>query len=109
MESYKQSCVIDANGIYQEFVLVLLPADGNQQIVGYALKSGEMLLDVNKPVGIVKAHWTGAAWEEGATAEEITAWEAEHPAPEVPPPSQLDSVEAQSTYTAMMTNTLLEG
>jgi hypothetical protein len=37
---------------------------------------------------------------------EIDADRAAIPAP---PPSQLDSVEAQSTYTAMMTETLLEG
>lgn len=37
---------------------------------------------------------------------EIDAGRASIPAP---PPSQLDSVEAQSTYTAMMTETLLEG
>lgn len=40
------------------------------------------------------------------TDAEIEADRASIPAP---PPSQLDSVEAQSTYTAMMTDTLLEG
>ena len=40
------------------------------------------------------------------TDEEIEADRAAIPAPG---PSQLDSVEAQSTYTAMMTETLLEG
>lgn len=40
------------------------------------------------------------------TDAEIYADRASIPAP---PPSQLDSVEAQSTYTAMMTETLLEG
>lgn len=40
------------------------------------------------------------------TDAEIEADRASIPAP---PPSQLDSVEAQSTYTAMMTETLLEG
>lgn len=40
------------------------------------------------------------------TDAEIDADRASIPAP---PPSQLDSVEAQAAYTAMMTNTLLEG
>lgn len=43
----------------------------------------------------------------------VTSWIAgEIPEPEpasVPEPTQLDRVEAQVTYTAMMTNTLLEG
>jgi hypothetical protein len=110
---YKHCCVINASGYYQTFVLVLLEPqeDGTveNKVQGYDLLTGEQLIEATPPTGFVKAHWTGAAWEESATAEEIATWEAEHPAPEAPPPSQLDSVEAQSIYTAMMTNTLLEG
>lgn len=36
-----------------------------------------------------------------------TIGEAYNPPP--PPPTQLDRVEAQATYTAMMTDTLMEG
>ena len=37
------------------------------------------------------------------------AWKASLPPDLEPEPTQLDRVEAQATYTAMMTNTLLEG
>ena len=51
------------------------------------------MLDVSQPLkrlhaggaGFVKPRWDEdtAAWVEGATAEELAAWEAKHPAPEV--------------------------
>lgn len=48
-------------------------------------------------------------WEDGEvvkrTAEEI---EADMPEPAEPQPTQLDLIEAQVTYTALMTDTLLE-
>lgn len=115
MKNYKHCCVINATGYYQTFVLVLLEPqeDGTveNKVQGYGLLTGEQLIEATPPTGFVKAHWTGSAWEEGATAKEIAAWEEEHPAqePVVSPPSQLDSIEAQAAYTAMMTNTLLEG
>ena len=37
------------------------------------------------------------------------AWKASLPPDLEPEPTQLDRVEAQATYTAMMTDTLLEG
>lgn len=98
-------CVVDADGFYKIFVTVQTEqgADGKQAetVLGYKLKEGERLLDVQPPLikvhagssGFVKPRWdsTAETWTEGATAEEIADWEAEHPAPEEPedptPPS----------------------
>lgn len=41
--------------------------------------------------------------------EALDAYKASLPEPVEPPPTQLDRVEAQATYTAMMTDTLMEG
>ena len=57
--------------------------------------------------GIPRYRWDGSA-AVLRTAEEIEADRAALPKPE-DTPTQLDRVEAQATYTAMMTDTLLEG
>lgn len=41
--------------------------------------------------------------------EALDAYKASLPEPVEPEPTQLDRVEAQATYTAMMTDTLMEG
>ena len=47
---------------------------------------------------------------EGNVVVKMTAGTVPEPEPEpTPEPTQLDRIEAQSTYTAMMTGTLLEG
>lgn len=47
---------------------------------------------------------------EGNVVVKMTAGTVPEPEPEITPaPTQLDRVEAQSTYTAMMTGTLMEG
>lgn len=95
--NYKHCCVVGADGAYKTFVLVLLEQgqDGEttETVQGYTLAEGERLLDVHPP--IIKAHagstgfvcprWDEDAetWVEGASAEELAAWEAEHPAPVV--------------------------
>ena len=93
--NYKHSCVVDANGVYQTFVLVLLGQDGDgaqtETVQGYTLAEGEQLIDTAPPAmrqhagttGFISPKWaTGtSAWIEAATAEEIAAWEAEHPDP----------------------------
>lgn len=95
--NYKHCCVVGADGAYKTFVLVLLEQgeDGEitETVQGYTLAEGERLLDVHPPIiknhadspGFVYPHWdvASAAWVEGATAEELSAWEAEHPAPVV--------------------------
>ena len=95
--SYKHCCVVDADGAYKTFVLVLLEQGEDAEITGtvqgYKLGDGEQLLDAQPPLykvnaggaGFVKPRWDEgtAAWVEGASAEELAAWEAEHPAPAV--------------------------
>lgn len=89
----KSCCVIDAKGFYKAYVLVQTD-DQKQTVVGYTLQAGERLLDSETTpdskqhadgAGFVRPRWDedAAAWVEGATAEELAAWEAEHPAPEV--------------------------
>ena len=118
--NYKHCCVIDADGYYQTFVRVLLPEDAVPQVQGYLLKNGESLVDMETPanppyagaIGLVRPRWDelSNAWVEGATAEEISEFDAEHPAPTQPEPqpTQLDRVEAQTMYTALMTDTMIE-
>ena len=91
---YKHCCVVDADGVYKTFVLVLMEQGENpENVQGYTLAEGERLLDAPPPgikmqaggAGFVKPRWDedAAAWVEGATAEELAAWEAAHPAPAV--------------------------
>ncbi|WP_125116502.1 hypothetical protein [Agathobaculum sp. Marseille-P7918] len=95
--NYKHCCVVGADGAYKTFVLVLLEQDEDgettETVQGYKLAEGERLLDVLPPIikvhagspGFVCPCWDEDAetWVEGATAEELSAWEAEHPAPVV--------------------------
>lgn len=98
--NYAHYCVIDAQNAYKMFVLVLLEQDGTgmqkEVIQYYTLLEGERLIDAAPPVirpyagadGFIKPVWEGSEWMESATDEEITAWEAEHPAPPSPTPSR---------------------
>lgn len=95
--NYKHCCVVGADGAYKTFVLVLLEQgeDGEttETVQGYKMAEGQRLLDVHPPIikahagspGFVYPRWDddAAAWVEGATTEELAAWEAEHPAPVV--------------------------
>lgn len=92
---YKHSCVVDADGVYQTFVLVLLEqneeGETTENVQGYKLAEGEQLIDTALPAmrqhagtaGFIKPKWDAESngWIEGATAEQVTAWEAEHPDP----------------------------
>ncbi len=89
----KSCCVVDAQGFYRAYVLVQTDGD-KQTVVGYTLQAGEVLVGSDTTpdrkqhaggAGFVKPRWDedAAAWIEGATAEELAAWEAEHPAPAV--------------------------
>lgn len=111
--NYHYSCVIDADGHFKELVLVV---DGAVQ--HYTLGEGDALVAAAMPDmrghagdgGFVSPVWdvSTGRWTESASAAEIAAWEAENPAPVViEVPSQLDMIEAQVTYTALMTDTLL--
>lgn len=93
----KHYSVVDENNNYITLVRVRAEQDADgtptETVLGYKLKEGERLLDVQPPLikdhagsaGYVKPRWDedGAAWIEGASAEELAAWEAEHPAPVV--------------------------
>ncbi|MFQ9126749.1 MAG: hypothetical protein ACLR4Z_08145 [Butyricicoccaceae bacterium] len=59
----------------------------------YTLKDGEQLVDASPPsmrqhagsTEFISPIWDGSDWQETATADEIAAWEQEHPAPEIKP------------------------
>ena len=93
MGDTKYFCVVDANCFYSAYVLARV--DGEKiDVIGYNMQDGERLVEsqtapdrklhAGSP-GFVKPRWDedAAAWVEGASAEELAAWEAEHPAPEV--------------------------
>lgn len=100
-------CVVDADGQYVEFVEVTVTYDDKYETEGalfepycYALKDGESLVESPKPPtirphagadGFIAPVWEAgsAVWEESATAEEIAAWETEHPVPELEPMDEL--------------------
>ena len=93
--NYKHSCVVDADGVYQTFVLVLLEqneeGETTENVQGYTGAGGDQLNHPAPPArrhpagtaGFITPKWDSdtGAWTEGATAEEIAAWEAEHPDP----------------------------
>lgn len=93
----RDCCVVDAGGLYRAFVTVQTEqgADGEpkETVLGYKLGEGERLLNTASPdkrlhagsMGFVRPRWDENAetWVEGATAGELAAWEAEHPAPAV--------------------------
>lgn len=89
----KSCCAVDAQEFYRAYVLVQTDGD-KQTVVGYTLQAGEVLVESDTTpdrkqhaggAGFVKPRWDEdtAAWIEGATDEELAAWEAEHPAPAV--------------------------
>lgn len=81
-------CVIDRNGYYVTFVLLVEQANGDAAPYAYTLKEGEALIEASPPSNMITPRWTGTAWVETATPEEI---EAAKPEP-LPPaaPSELD-------------------
>ena len=93
MQTVKSCCVVDEQGLYKAYVLVQTD-DRIQTVIGYKLQAGEKLVDSDTTpdrkqqaggAGFVKPRWDedAAAWVEGASAEELAAWEAAHPAPAV--------------------------
>lgn len=101
MNNEKHCSVVDAEGRHVTYVLVKIRdkplEDGGteqvEEVQNYTLKDGEQLVDAQPPVmrthagstGFVSPVWGGSDWQEIATADEIAAWEQEHPAPEVKP------------------------
>ena len=97
---YKHCCVVDAQGRYLDYVLVLLipqeTGEVREEIQYYELKPGESLVDIGAPVDtLVKPRYNGTGWEESATPKEIEEWEREHPAPPPAGPSELERLREQ--------------
>lgn len=103
-------CVVNNHGEYQNFVI----------LGSYAPAPDEQLLDVSAPTlrmfagctGFIRPSWDGGKWVETASQEEITVWEQAHPNPDElhpKPLDRLDVIEAQVSYTAMMTGTEIGG
>ena len=101
MKTEKHCSVIDAEGRHVTYVLVKIRdtplEDGGtervEEVQNYTLKDGEQLVEASPPVmrqhagstGFISPVWDGSQWAETAAADEIAAWEKEHPAPEVKP------------------------
>ena len=101
MNNEKHCSVIDAEGKHVTYVLVKIRdkplEDGGteqvEEVQNYTLKDGEQLVDASPPsmrqhagsTGFISPIWDGSDWQETATADEIAAWEQEHPAPEIKP------------------------
>lgn len=113
MNNEKHCSVVDAEGRHVTYVLVKIRdkplEDGTteqvEEIQNYTLKDGEQLVDAQPPVmrqhagstGFLSPIWGGSDWQETATADEIAAWEQEHPAPEVvPTPKSNAELEAEN-------------
>ena len=89
--SEKFYCVVDARGYFKNYVYTRADESGQEVVQHYQLLEDERLLDTAPPTkcqhaggaGFVRPRWDedAAAWIEGATAEELAAWEAEHPDP----------------------------
>ena len=82
----KHCCVINAEKRYVTYVLVLVD-QGVETVQNYTLHEGEQLIDATPPRqrtstapdGYIVPVWDGAAWTEGATKEEVAAWNELHP------------------------------
>ena len=113
MKTEKHCSVIDAEGKHVTYVLVKIrdkPLENGtteqvEEIQDYTLKDGEQLIDAQPPImrqhagstGFLSPVWGGSDWQETATADEIAAWEQEHPAPEVTPtPKSNAELEAEN-------------
>ena len=83
----KHCCVINAEKRYVTYVLVLVDDQGVETVQNYTLHEGEQLIDATPPVmrtstapdGYIVPVWDGTAWVEGATEEEVAAWNELHP------------------------------
>lgn len=113
MKTEKHCSVIDAEGRHVTYVLVKIRdkplEDGGteqvEEVQNYTLKDSEQLIDAQPPVmrthagsvGYIAPVWGGSDWQETAAADEIAAWEQEHPAPEIKPaPKSNAELEAEN-------------
>ena len=84
----RDMCIIDEAGRYIDYAL----EDDSGVLQYYALRDGEQTVETLPPIfkgnagtsGLVSPVWDGSAWTEGATDEEIAAFDAANPAPVFP-------------------------
>jgi len=67
MSNNPHRCVIDRDGYYVTFVLLVEQADGSTAPYSYSLKSGESIIDASPPSNMIALRWIGTAWEETGT------------------------------------------
>ena len=117
MSDYKHHCVVDANGFYKTLVISFLTPrpDGTEvwEVYHHVVADGERLIDTQQPTtrphagapGLVRPRWDDGAqaWVEGAAAEELAAWEVEHPAP---PPAPMDALTMTELAVAELAQTV---
>lgn len=133
----KHSCIVDAQGHYKDIVLFWYRAVYDTPPLGedglpdwsqvthhmewvpesYTLEEGDRLIDTSPPtmrpyagaVGLICPRWSPntSTWEEAAPAAEIAAWEAEHPAPELPGPTQQEQMRADIDFLAALGGVVL--
>ena len=125
MNNEKHCSVIDVEGKRVTYVLVKIRdkplEDGTteqvEEIQNYNLKDGELLVDASPPImrthagstGFLSPIWDGSQWAESATADEIAAWEREHPAPEVvPTPKSIAELEQENKLLKAQLNAATE-
>lgn len=89
MIEYK--CVIDKDYNYVDLVLLI-----DRVVQRYGMRPGEALIDAPCPTAdYCRPRWTGDAWEETATPEELAAWEAKmHPPVPDPQPDPTETISA---------------
>lgn len=106
---YKHCCILDTQGVYKGLALVLLEPDETgklqEKVQHYTPSEGESLIEAPIPMmrlyagadGFIRPAWNGTEWHESAAGEEITEWEAGHPAPPPAPPSKNERITALET------------
>jgi len=100
-------CVIDHDGYYKTFVLLINKGDGTAIPYAYDLEPGEKLIEASPPSNMIAPRWISTAWEETATPEEI---EAAKPEPQPPPPpteSELLAVETMMLIASIQEETMM--
>lgn len=101
MPNNPHRCVIDRDGYYVTFVLLVEQDDGSTAPYSYSLKSGESLIETSPPSNMITPRWINGGWREMATPEQIEAAKPE-PLPPAPPSDlELFAVEI-STMMAVM-------
>ncbi|WP_346704187.1 hypothetical protein [uncultured Agathobaculum sp.] len=89
--SEKFYCVVDARGYFKNYVYTRADESGQEVVQHYQMLEGERLIDAAPPTkrqhagstGFATPRWDedATAWVEGATGEDLAAWESEHPDP----------------------------